>query len=117
MPRASAASSLARMSSGSVYLIWTGALSRATNCDNSARQNTYQEKLLIVHLTNLLGLMFVSSCIIIRFKEINQQSATITQVYYLTFMCGSTCFERFLAHHQELTNALGASAFTVGAWR
>jgi hypothetical protein len=24
-------------------------------------------------------------------------------------MCGSTCFGRFLAHHQELTTALAAS--------
>jgi len=34
----------------------------------------------------------------------------------LTFMCGSTCFGRFLAHHQELTTALAASGFN-GAWR
>jgi hypothetical protein len=46
----------------------------------------------------------------------NQQDATILQVYYLTFMCGSTCFGRFLAHHQELTTALAASGFTVGVW-
>jgi len=26
-------------------------------------------------------------------------------------MCGSTCFGRFLAHHQELTTALAASGF------
>jgi len=30
-------------------------------------------------------------------------------------MCGSSCFGRFLAHHQELTIALAASGFTVGA--
>jgi len=30
-------------------------------------------------------------------------------------MCGSTCFGRFLAHHRELTTALAASGFTVGA--
>jgi hypothetical protein len=28
-------------------------------------------------------------------------------------MCGSTCFGRLLAHHQEHTTALGASGFTV----
>jgi len=33
-----------------------------------------------------------------------------------TFMCGSTCFRRFSAHHQEHATALGASGFTVGAW-
>jgi len=52
-----------------------------------------------------------------RFKLTNQQDATVSQVYYLTFMCGSTCFGRFLAHHQELTTALRASGFTVEAWR
>jgi hypothetical protein len=29
-------------------------------------------------------------------------------------MCRSTCFRRLHAHHQELTNALTASDFTVG---
>jgi hypothetical protein len=43
----------------------------------------------------------------------NQQDATVSQVYYLTFMCGLTCFGRFLAHHRELTTALAASGFTV----
>ena len=38
-------------------------------------------------------------------------------VYYLTFMCGSTCFGRPSAHHQERTTALETSGFTVGAWR
>jgi len=32
-------------------------------------------------------------------------------------MYSSTSFGRFLAHHQELTTALSASGFTVGAWR
>jgi hypothetical protein len=50
-------------------------------------------------------------------NKFNQQDATISQVYHLTFMCGSTWFGRFLAHHQELTAALAASDFTVGAWR
>ena len=36
---------------------------------------------------------------------------------YLTFMCGSTCFGRLSAHHQERITALAASGFTVGAWR
>jgi len=30
-------------------------------------------------------------------------------------MCGSACFGRLSAHHQEHTTALGASGFTVGA--
>jgi len=32
-------------------------------------------------------------------------------------MCGSTCFGRLSAHHQERTTALGVSGFTFGAWR
>jgi len=32
-------------------------------------------------------------------------------------MCGSKCFGRLPAHHQEHTNALGASGFTVGEKR
>jgi len=32
-------------------------------------------------------------------------------------MCGSTCFGHLSAHHQEHTTALGASGFTVAAWR
>jgi hypothetical protein len=45
-------------------------------------------------------------------NKFNQQDATVSQVYYLTFMCGSTCFGRLLAHHQERTPALGASGST-----
>jgi hypothetical protein len=44
----------------------------------------------------------------------HNKDATVSQIYYLTFMCGSTCFERFPAHHQEHTSALGDSGFTVG---
>jgi hypothetical protein len=51
----------------------------------------------------------------VRFKYIKQPEATVLQVYYLTFMCRSTCFERHHAHHQEYTTALAASVFTVGA--
>jgi hypothetical protein len=50
-----------------------------------------------------------------QFKSINQQDTTISQVYYLRFMCRSTCFGRLHAHLQELTTALTASGFTVGA--
>jgi len=32
-------------------------------------------------------------------------------------MCGSTCFGRLSAYHQERTTALGASGFTIGEWR
>jgi len=35
---------------------------------------------------------------------VNQQDATISQIYYLTFMYGSTCFGRPHAHHRELNN-------------
>jgi len=34
--------------------------------------------------------------------------------FYLTFMCGSECFGRLSAHHQEFTTALWSSGFTVG---
>jgi hypothetical protein len=50
------------------------------------------------------SLNFVSPCITVRFKYINQPDATISQVYYLTFMYSSTCFGRLHAHHQELNN-------------
>jgi len=29
-------------------------------------------------------------------------------------MCGSTCFGRLSAHHQERATALGATGFTIG---
>jgi hypothetical protein len=51
------------------------------------------------------------------YKCINQQDAAVSQVYCLKFMCGSTCFGRLSAHHQQHTTALGASGFSVGAWR
>jgi len=35
------------------------------------------------------------------------------QVYYLRFICLSTCFGRLHAHHQELTTALTAFGFTL----
>jgi len=46
----------------------------------------------------------------------NQLDATVSQVYYLTYMCSSTCFWRLHAHHQDLTTAVTASGFTVAAW-
>ena len=49
-----------------------------------------------------------------QFKLINQPDATVSQVYYLTFMFRSTCFGRPHAHHQELTAAWTASGFTSG---
>jgi hypothetical protein len=60
-----------------------------------------------------LNLTLAGPCIIIQFKYINQPDATVPQVYYLTFMCSSTCFGHFHAHHQELTTALTASGFTL----
>jgi hypothetical protein len=62
-------------------------------------------------------LKFAIPCLIIQFKQINQQHATISQVYYLTFICGSICFGRLSAHDQERTTALGSSGITAGAWR
>jgi hypothetical protein len=56
---------------------------------------------------------FANPCLITRFKLINQPDATVSQVYYLTFLRGSTCFGRLHAHHQELTTALTASGFTL----
>ena len=50
-------------------------------------------------------------------NKLTNKMQTVSKVYYLTFMCGLTCFGRFLAHHQELTTELAASGFTVGAWR
>jgi hypothetical protein len=51
-----------------------------------------------------LNFKLASLCNIIQFKKINQLDATISQVYYLTFMYGSTCFGRPHAHHQELNS-------------
>jgi hypothetical protein len=51
-----------------------------------------------------LNLKFVSPCIVVRLKWINQPDATLSQVYYLTFMYSSTCLGRPRAHHQELNN-------------
>jgi hypothetical protein len=45
----------------------------------------------------------------------NQLDAAVSQVYYLTFMCRSTCFGRLHSHHHELTTALTASGFNDGA--
>jgi hypothetical protein len=47
---------------------------------------------------------FARQCIIIQFKYINQIDATVSQVYYLTFIYSSTCFGCPHAHHQELNN-------------
>jgi hypothetical protein len=44
--------------------------------------------------------------------EINHQSdATIFQFIFLTFIYSSTCFGRFLAHHQELNDCSGSLWF------
>ena len=66
----------------------------------------------ICHLLALLGAHLIFHVTRIRVKP----DATVSQVYSLTFMCGSTCFGRFHAHHQELAIALAASGFTLGAW-
>ena len=57
---------------------------------------------------------------------IHQQDATVSQVYYLTFVCGSTCFGHLPAHHQEHAAALrvwfnhwraAAGALLVVVWQ
>jgi hypothetical protein len=35
-----------------------------------------------------------------------------SEFFYSTFICGSTCFGRRTAHHQEHTTANAASIFT-----
>jgi len=45
--------------------------------------------------------------------SIKEADATVSQVCYLTFMCGSTSFGSLHDHHQELTTALTASGFTL----
>ena len=45
--------------------------------------------------------------------QINQPTrCKFLEVFYLTFMCCSTCFGPLHAHHRELTTALTASGFT-----
>jgi hypothetical protein len=44
-------------------------------------------------------------------NKLTNKITTVSQVYYLTFMCGSACFGRFLAHHQGLTTALADVSF------
>jgi hypothetical protein len=43
----------------------------------------------------------------------NQTDATVSQVYYFTFMYSLTCFGRLHAHYQKLTTALTASGFDL----
>jgi hypothetical protein len=45
----------------------------------------------------------------------NQLDATVSQVYYLTFIYSSTCFGRPHAHHQELNNC--SSSLWLCRWR
>jgi hypothetical protein len=46
-------------------------------------------------------------------KLTNQMQQFHKFIYYLTFMCRSTCFGRLHAHHQEITTSLTASGFTL----
>jgi len=57
---------------------------------------------MFVTVLHIVNLKFASLCIIIQFQEINQLDATISQVYYLKFMYGSTSFGHPHAHHKEL---------------
>jgi hypothetical protein len=80
------------------------------------------------HLTNSTDFIIQRSTLMIlifhNFSKLNIKDSNnstnkmqVSQVYYLTFMCGSTCFGRLPAHHQELTTTLGASGFAIGAPR
>jgi len=64
----------------------------------------------ICHLLALLGahhILYVSR-IRVNSIQINQPTrcSCFSRVYYSTFICGSTCFGRLPAHHQENTTAL-----------
>jgi len=49
--------------------------------------------------------------------QINHQiDATISPVYYLTFIYSSTCFGRPHAHHQEHNNCGSNLWFIAGTW-
>jgi len=75
---------------------------RDTNTISIYVINIWSGLLHIVVLGKMLKtLKFVSPCTI---KQINQLDATISPVYYLTFIYSSTCFGRHHAHHQELNN-------------
>jgi len=49
------------------------------------------------------------------YYTVNQKDATVFRVFYSTFICGSTCFGRRTAHHQEHTTAPAVSGFTYVA--
>jgi len=72
--------------------------------DNGMPLVTYLTHNGVILQTLLVNLKFASPCIIIQFKYIIQLDATISQIYYLTFMYSSTCFGRPHAHLQELNN-------------
>ena len=48
--------------------------------------------------------MWISCNNCLWFTQMNQLDATISPVYYLTFVYSSTCLGRPHAHHQELNN-------------
>ena len=65
----------------------------------------------IIYIYVFFFFKFISLCIIIQFKYINQLDATIYPVYYLTFIYSSICFGHPHAHHQELNNCSGSLWF------
>jgi hypothetical protein len=80
------------------------------------------------HKLELIGTFFLKFCFenmpktnvranerYLRFKQFNQQDATILQVYYLTFMCGSTCFGRLPAPSSGAYNCTRSRWFN--RWR
>ena len=82
------------------------------------KPNTSVPSLIFISVENMQScdkLKFASLWIIIQFKYINQLDAITSQVYYLMFVYGSTCFGRLHAHRHELNNC-STSGFTVGAW-
>jgi len=56
----------------------------------------------------------INDCSVIQI-QVNQLDATISQVYYLTFMYSSTCLGHPHAHHQEINNC--SSSLWFDCWR
>jgi len=64
--------------------------------------------------SHLAALLILASCLCRNYQvvQINHQpDATIFQFIILTFVYSSTCFGRFSAHHQELSDCSGSLWF------
>jgi len=69
-------------------------------------------------MQQILGcLMFLDSCIIVKFRKKNPTKCNnISEFYYSIFIWSSTCFGRHTAHYQEPKTALAASGWTCSWW-